>query len=185
MNRFDEKKKMNKEITITEEAVISKIYLIRDRKVMIDSDLAELYEVETKQLKRQVRRNLERFPEDFMFELTKPEFDNLRSQFGTSKWGGNRYAPIVFTEQGVAMLSSVLNSSRAIAVNIRIIRVFARMREMLTDNLYLKLEIEDIKKKLSRHSKNIELVFSYLDELIKNKDNEKPRRQIGYNADES
>jgi hypothetical protein len=174
---------MNQEITIPDEIITNKIYLIRNQKVMIDKDLAELYQVETKQLKRQVRRNIERFPEDFMFELTKQEFDNLRSQFGTSNWGGNRYAPLVFTEQGVAMLSSVLNSPTAIKVNIQIIRVFTKIREMLTDNLSVKLEIEEIKKKLSNHSKNIELVFNYLDELIEKKDNEKPRKEIGYKAD--
>lgn len=174
---------MSEEITIPDEIITNKIYLIRSHKVMIDKDLSELYQVETKQLKRQVRRNIERFPEDFMFELTKQEFDNLRSQFGTSNWGGNRYAPLVFTEQGVAMLSSVLNSPRAIKVNIQIIRVFTKIREMLTDNLSIKLEIEEIKKKLSNHSKNIELVFNYLDELIEKKDNEKPRIQIGYKKD--
>ena len=113
-----------------------------------------------------------------MFELTKDEFDNLRSQFGTSRWGGSRYIPMVFAEQGVAMLSSVLNSSRAIAVNIRIIRVFTKIREMLTDNLNIKLEIEEIKKNLSNQNKNIELVFQYLDELIEKK--EKPITKIGY-----
>lgn len=174
---------MSNEITIPEEIITNKIYLIREQKVMIDKDLAELYQVETKQLKRQVRRNIERFPEDFMFELTKQEFDNLRSQFGTSNWGGNRYAPLVFTEQGVAMLSSVLSSPTAIKVNIQIIRVFTKIREMLTDNLSVKLEIEEIKKKLTNHSKNIELVFNYLDELIEKKDNETPRKQIGYKPD--
>ena len=169
---------MSKEITIPDETITSKIYLIREQKVMIDSDLAELYQVQTKILKRQVRRNIERFPDDFMFELTKDEFDNLRSQIGTSRWGGSRYIPMVFTEQGVAMLSSVLNSSRAIAVNIRIIRVFTKIREMLTDNLNIKLEIEEIKKNLSNQNKNIELVFQYLDELIEKK--EKPITKIGF-----
>ena len=174
---------MSDQITIPDEIITNKIYLIREQKVMIDKDLAELYGVETKQLKRQVRRNIERFPEDFMFELTKQEFDNLRSQFGTSNWGGNRYAPLVFTEQGVAMLSSVLNSPRAIEVNIRIIRVFTKIREAIADNLSLKLDIEEIKKKLSNHSKNIELVFNYLDELTEKKENKKPRKQIGYKPD--
>ncbi len=171
---------MSKEITIPDEIITNKIYIIRDQKVMLDSDLAELYQVETKQLKRQVRRNIERFPKDFMFELTKQEHDNLRSQFGTSNRGGTRYVPMAFTEQGVAMLSSVLNSPRAIAVNIRIIRVFTKMREMLTDNLNVKLEIEQIKKKLSHHSKNIELVFNYLDELIEKKQDSGKRTRIGY-----
>ena len=171
---------MNKEILIPDDIISSKIYLIRNQKVMLDKDLSELYAVETKQLKRQVRRNLERFPEDFMFELSQQEFDNLRSQFGTSSWGGSRYVPMAFTEQGVAMLSSVLNSPTAIKVNIQIIRVFTKIREILTDTLSMKLEIEEIKKKLSNHTKNIELVFNYLDELIDKKENSEPRKKIGY-----
>ncbi|MBW4359297.1 ORF6N domain-containing protein [Flavobacterium sp. NAS39] len=165
---------------IPDEIISSKIYLIREQKVMLDKDLAELYAVETKQLKRQVRRNMERFPEDFMFELSPQEFEILRSQFGTSNWGGTRYMPMAFTEQGVAMLSAVLNSPIAIKVSIQIIRVFTKVREMLTDSLGVKLEIEEIKKKLTNHGKNIELVFSYLDELIDKKDNTEPRKKIGY-----
>jgi hypothetical protein len=171
---------MSKVIVIPDDVISSKIYLIRNQKVMLDKDLAELYAVETKQLKRQVRRNMERFPEDFMFELSQQEFDNLRSQFGTSNWGGTRYVPMAFTEQGVAMLSSVLNSATAIKVNIQIIRVFTKIREMLTDTLSMKLEIEEIKKKLSNHTKNIELVFNYLDELIDKKENTEPRKKIGF-----
>lgn len=174
---------MKNEIAIPDEIITNKIYLIREQKVMLDEDLAELYKVETKQLKRQVRRNIERFPEDFMFELSKNEFENLRSQFGTSKWGGTRYVPYAFTEQGVAMLSSVLSSQTAIKVNIQIIRVFTKIRQMFTDNLSLKLEIEDIKKKLSNQNKNIELVFSYLDELLEKKENQVPRTKIGYKKD--
>lgn len=173
---------MSKVIVIPDDIISSKIYLIRNQKVMLDKDLAELYVVETKQLKRQVRRNMERFPEDFMFELSQQEFDNLRSQFGTSNWGGTRYVPMAFTEQGVAMLSSVLNSSTAIKVNIQIIRVFTKIREMLTDTLSMKLEIEEIKKKLSNHTKNIELVFNYLDELIDKKENIEPRKKIGFKS---
>jgi phage regulator Rha-like protein len=121
-----------KSIALAEERILNKIYYIRGYKVMLDEDLAELYEVETKQLKRQVKRNIDRFPEgDFMFELTRDEFENLRCQNGTSSWGGSRYMPMAFTEQGVAMLSSVLNSERAIKVNIQIIRIFTRMRELL------------------------------------------------------
>lgn len=165
---------------IPDDIISSKIYLIRDQKVMLDKDLSELYAVENKQLKRQVRRNIERFPEDFMFELNQLEFDNLRSQIGTSSWGGTRYMPMAFTEQGVAMLSSVLNSTTAIKVNIQIIRVFTKIRAMLTDTMSMKLEIEEIKKKLSNHTKNIELVFNYLDELIDKKDNTEPRKKIGY-----
>jgi len=172
---------MKKEnLIIPDEIITNKIYLIRNQKVMLDRDLAELYEVETKSLKRQVRRNIERFPEDFMFELSKEELQNWRSQFGSSNSEkmGLRYAPMVFTEQGVAMLSSVLNSDRAIAVNIKIIRIFTKMRELLGDNLSIQLEIETIKKKLTNHSKNIELVFNYLDELITKKEDRKERTKI-------
>jgi hypothetical protein len=152
---------------------------------MLDRDLAELYGVKTRVLKQAVRRNAKRFPEDFMFEMTKEELEVWRSQFATSNQDkkGLRYAPFCFTEQGVTMLSCVLNSERAIEVNIRIIRVFTKIREVFTDNLSLKLDIEEIKKKLTNHSKNIELVFNYLDELIDKKDNEKPRTQIGYKKD--
>lgn len=167
-------------MTIPEDIISSKIYWIREQKVMLDRDLAELYQVETKQLKRQVRRNMERFPEDFMFELSKAESEILRSQSGTSKWGGTRYAPMAFTEQGVAMLSSVLNSPTAIKVNIQIIRVFTKLRQSLTDTLHLKVEIEQIKKKLANQGKNIELVFDYLDELLERKEEEKPRPRIGF-----
>jgi len=172
---------MSKEITIPDEIITSKIFLIRDQKVMVDRDLAELYGVETKYLKRQVKRNTDRFPEDFMFELTKEEFANWRSQFVTSNSSnkmGLRYAPYVFTEQGVAMLSSVLNSPKAIAVNIKIIRVFTKLREMLFNNKDLLLRMEKIERKLSSQNKNIELVFQYLDELIEKK--EKPTTKIGY-----
>ncbi|MBG7612407.1 ORF6N domain-containing protein [Polaribacter sp. BAL334] len=173
---------MTNEISIPDEIISNKIYLIRNQKVMIDRDLAELYQVETRVLKQSVKRNINRFPEDFMFELNKNEFENWRSQFVTSNADkmGLRYAPMVFTEQGVAMLSSVLNSERAIAVNIKIIRIFTKMRVLLQDNLSVRLEIEEIKKKLSNHSKNIELVFHYLDELIDKKQQPTPRPTIGY-----
>ena len=155
---------------IPDEVISSKIYLIRDKKVMIDKDLAELYGVSTGNLNKAVKRNIKRFPKDFMFQLSQKEFENLKFHFGTSRWGGTRKLPYAFTEQGVAMLSGVLNSDKAIDVNIQIMRIFTRIREMLTDNLNLKLEIEDIKKKLSTHDKNIELVFSYLDELIQKRE---------------
>lgn len=109
---------------------------------MLDKDLAALYGVETKYLKRQVKRNLERFPEDFMFELNAEEFETLRRQIGTSSWGGSRYAPMAFTEQGIAQLSGVLNSPRAIAVNIQIIRLFTKMREVLSTHKELLLQLE-------------------------------------------
>ena len=168
------------QIAIPDEIITSKIHLIRDRKVMLDEDLAELYEVTTGNLNKAVSRNVARFPDDFMFQVTTEEFDNLIFQFGTSSWGGRRKLPYAFTEQGVAMLSGVLHSERAITVNIQIMRVFTKVREILTDNLSVRLEIEEIKKQLVNHDKNIELVFSYLDELIEKHDNPKPRKAIGF-----
>jgi len=166
---------------IPDERIVDKIYLIREQKVMFDRDLAELYGVETKVLKQQVKRNLIRFPEDFMFELTAEEFSILRSQFVTSSWGGVRYLPMVFTEHGVLMLSSVLNSKKAISVNIQIMRIFSRIRQSLSDTQSIKIEIEEIKKKLQNQDKNIELVFDYLDELMTKQEEEPtPRNQIGY-----
>ena len=181
------KKKVAKKETISilpDEVIMNQIYYIRGQKVMIDRDLATLYGVETKRLKEAVKRNMERFPEDFMFEMTKKELENLRTQIASSSWGGTRYFPMAFTEQGVAMLSSVLNSSQAISVNIRIIRIFTRIRQMLMDNTELRLAIEEIKKKTDNNSKNIEVVFQYLDELIEKKEAPKPRKQIGYKIHE-
>jgi len=147
---------------------------------MLDRDLAELYEVETKALNQAVRRNIERFPEAFLFQLTSEEFEILKSQIVTSSWGGTRKLPYAFTEQGVAMLSSVLRSKKAIQVNIQIVLVFSKVREILLDSLKLKLDIEEIKKRLSNQDKNIELVFTYLDELIEKQQNPPPRKRIGY-----
>lgn len=174
--------KEEKKSIIPDETISNKIYLIRNQKVLLDRDLAELYKVETKRLKEAVRRNINRFPNDFMFEMSKKELENWRTQIASSNSDkmGLRYAPMVFTEQGVAMLSSVLNSDSAIAVNIKIIRIFTKMRDLLSDNLSLRLEIEDIKKKLNNHDKNIELVFSYLDELVEKKENPTDRNKIGY-----
>jgi hypothetical protein len=171
---------MGKQIAIPDEIITSKIYLIKDKKVMLDQDLANLYDVETKRLNEQVRRNIKRFPTDFMFQLSVGEFKNLKSQFATSSWGGRRTPPYAFTEQGVAMLSGILNSERAINVNIQIMRVFTRVREILMDSLSARIEIEEIKKKLKNQDKNIELVFSYLDELIEKQKEPEPRKQIGY-----
>ena len=167
-------------ITISENLVANKIYLIRDKRVMLDKDLADLYEVETRALNQAVSRNIERFPEVFMFQLNQQEFEILKSQFVTSSWGGTRKLPYAFTEQGVAMLSSVLRSKKAIQVNIQIMLVFTKVREMLVDTLSLRLDIEVIKKKLENQDKNIELVFNYLDELMEKQENPKPRKQIGF-----
>ena len=166
--------------TIPDDIISSKIYLIRGKKVMLDHDLAILYRVETKVLKQAVRRNIERFPDDFMFELNNKEFTILRSQIVTSSWGGSRYLPMAFTEQGVSMLSSVLRSGRAIMMNIQIMRVFTKVRELLMDTLNLRIEIEEIKKQITNHDKNIELVFSYLDELIQQHESPQPRKAIGF-----
>lgn len=169
---------------LNDQAIADKIYYIRDQKVMLDSDLAELYEIPTSQLNRAVKRNIKRFPDDFMFQLTNEEFKNLIFQIGTSSWGGTRKAPYVFTEQGVSMLSGVLYSDRAIAVNIQIMRIFTRVRLMLMDNTELRLEIEKIKNKLNNQDKNMEIVFRYLDELLETKHNPQPRRRIGFKSDD-
>lgn len=163
-------------MVLPDERVLSKIYLIREKKVMLDRDLANLYGVETKNLKRQVKRNIDRFPSDFMFELNKEEF--LRCQFGTSKKGGNRYLPLAFTEQGVAMLSSVLNSKRAIKVNIQIMRIFTKMREMLMTQKDLLQKMEEIEKKVSGQDEKIKLIFDYLKKFVALKNT--PRKQIGF-----
>jgi len=167
-------------ITISENLVATKIYLIRDKRVMLDKDLADLYEVETRALNQAVSRNIERFPEVFMFQLNQQEFEILKSQFVISSWGGTRKLPYAFTEQGVAMLSSVLRSKKAIQVNIQIMLVFTKVREMLVDTISLRLDIEVIKKKLENQDKNFELVFNYLDELMEKQENPKPRKQIGF-----
>lgn len=176
--------KNTNQVKLPDELIANKILLIRGHKIILDSDLSEIYGVETRVLKQAVRRNIKRFPNDFMFELTKEENEILRSQSVTLKRGQHsKYLPFAFTEQGVAMLSSVLNSDRAIMVNIQIIRVFVNMREMLMDTLSLKLDVEDIKKKLKSQDKNIELVFTYLDELMEKQENPKPRKQIGFRMD--
>jgi hypothetical protein len=164
-------------ITIPGEYLASKIYLIRGQKVMLDMDLAELYGVETKYLKRAVRRNMDRFPEDFMFELSSNEFENLRCQFGTSSWESTRYAPMAFTEQGIAMLSSVLNSQQAIAVNIQIIRVFVRMRELIQTNKKLERRLEELEQRITGHDERITLLFEYLEQFINQTTG---RRRIGF-----
>ncbi|MFC5682103.1 ORF6N domain-containing protein [Flavobacterium sp. MAHUQ-51] len=170
---------MDSKHILSEETIANTIYYIRNQKVMLDRDLATLYGIETRVLKQAVRRNISRFPEDFMFELSKDEFQNLTSQIVTSSWGGNRKPPFVFTEHGILMLSSVLNSEKAIQTNIQIMRIFTKVRQMLLDTTEMKLDIVQIQKKLENQGKNIELVFSYLDELTEKKE-EKPRTKIGY-----
>jgi phage regulator Rha-like protein len=165
---------------VAEQKILNRIYAIRGEKIMLDRDLAQMYGVETKQLKRQVKRNIERFPKDFMFELTKKEFENLRSQTGTSSWGGTRYMPMAFTEQGVAMLSSVLNSKTAIEVNIRIIRVFTRLREYTLTHKDILLQLSRLEKEVKGNSKDIENIFMVLKELIEKQTAPTPRKKIGF-----
>jgi hypothetical protein len=150
------------------ELIERRIHVIRGHKVMLDRDLAALYGVETKNLKRAVKRNLLRFPDDFMIQLSNQELMNLRCQIGTSsgEHGGHRHRPLAFTEQGIAMLSSVLNSERAIAVNIEIMRTFVYMREMLSSNDALKKQLEDLERKVGTHDQAIVGIFKTLHELM-------------------
>jgi phage regulator Rha-like protein len=164
---------------ISGEQIKNKIFVIRGKKVMLDEDLAELYDVETKQLTRQVRRNIERFPADFMFLLTDKELTILRCQIGTSSWGGRRYKPYVFTEQGVAMLSSVLNSKRAIGVNIAIMRAFVELRRGVFTYEGLKRKIDAMEKK---YDGQFQVVFTALKKLMEPPP-EKPKRRIGFHHD--
>jgi phage regulator Rha-like protein len=172
---------MNKELIITEEFIMSKILLIRDQKVMIDSDLATLYSVTTKQLNQQVKRNIKRFPSNFMFQLTEIEKEQVVANCDhLNKLKFSSTLPYVFTEHGTMMLGNVLSSDRAIEFSIKIVEAFIKMREFLTNDLSVKLEIEEIKKKLINHDKNIELVFSYLDEMMEKQENKIERNKIGY-----
>ena len=151
------------------ELIERSIYLIRGQKVMFDHDLARLYGVPTKALKQAVRRNLDRFPSDFMFELTKEEFADLRSQFVTSsssQWGGPRYRPMAFTEQGIAMLSSALRSERAVQVNIAIIRVFVRLREMMTTHKELARKLAELEVHIKDHDQQIQAIFEVIRQLM-------------------
>jgi hypothetical protein len=178
---------------ISEEKIVGRIYLIRGKKVMLDRDLAEMYGVETRYLNKAVKRNLRRFPGDFMFQLNKDEIENLMFQFGTSspkqQWGGIRKLPYAFTEQGVAMLSSVLSSQTAIDVNIQIIRVFTRMREMLISHKDLLLKLETLEKAvmeqgnyISKHEQEMQAVFTALKQLL---DPERPpMEKVGYRRKE-
>ena len=167
---------------VNEDILVSKIYFIRGNKILLDRDLASLYEIETKVLKQAVRRNLKRFPEDFMFVLSKNEFKNLRSQIVTSSWGGTRYSTMAFTEQGIAMLSSVLNSERAVAVNISIMRTFVKMRAFIYSNLELKEKIKELEKltnnKFKLQDKKIKLVFDAIKSLIIQET--KPKQRLGF-----
>jgi len=164
---------------------MSKIYLIRGTKVILDRDLAELYKVDTKQLKRAVRRNIDRFPDDFMFELSKDELANWRYQFGTSNGDikGLRIAPFAFTEYGLLMLASVLNSERAIQINIQIVRIFSRMRKMIESHAEILSKLEQLEKKDIELDEKVNLIFEYLKQLEQSKQEEidfKHLKRIGF-----
>ncbi len=163
------------------EIIENKILLIRGQKVLLDRDLAELYGVEVKYLKRQVRRHIERFPEDFMFELTKKEFENWRCQFGTSNdIMGLRYSPMAFTEQGIAMLSGVLNSKQAIQMNITIMRAFVLMRNMISNNAKMSEKLKDIEERMDSQEMNTILLMNKLRDLTSNHIPKK--RKIGFDT---
>ena len=178
-------------VSVPDERIISRIYLIRGEKVMLDSDLAELYGVETKALNRAVKRNQKRFPEEFMFQLAAEELDALRCHFGTSNLrsqsatsktgrGGRRYRSYVFTEHGVAMLSSVLRSDRAIQINILIIKAFVRMRRLLETNSVLREKLAAMEQQLGTHSKKIQAVYAVIQKLLDKP--KKPKGTMGFQS---
>ncbi len=164
------------------ERITDKIYLLRGKKVLMDRDLAELYVVSTSALNKAVTRNIDRFPPDFMFRLTSEEFSDLKFHFGTSSWGGTRKLPRAFTEQGVAMLSSVLRSKRAIEVNIAIMRAFVKLREMLTTHKKLSQKLADLERRLEDHDEQFKIVFDAIRALMAPP--EKPKRKIGFEVKE-
>jgi hypothetical protein len=173
------------ESLIPQENIENRIIQIRGRKVMLDSDLAELYGVPTSRLNEQVKRNMERFPDDFMYQLSQEEAEILRSHFAISNKGrgGRRFLPYVFTEQGVAMLSSVLNSKRAIQVNIQIMRAFTRLRELMISHKDLARKIDDLEHKFKEHDQNIIVIFQAIKELIsKPSEDEKKKVGIGFHV---
>ena len=163
-------------LQLTEQTIATKIYYIRNQKVMLDSDLAELYDVETKVLNQAVKRNIHRFPEDFMFQLTEDEYDKiLRSQFVTSK-GGRRYLPFAFTEHGTVMLASVLNSERAVSVSLQIVRIFIKLRQILETNKELAEKIDELENKYDYQFK---VVFDAIKQLLI-QDEKQEREPIGF-----
>lgn len=166
---------------VEEQKILNKIHYIRGQKVMLDRDLAQMYGVDTKVFNQAVKRNLERFPKDFMFELNDKDWQNLRSQIVTSSWGGTRYKPKAFTEQGVAMLSSVLNSKIAIDVNIKIIRVFTKLREYALTHKEILLQLSRLEKEVKSNNTDIDNIFAVLKELLEEKKKPAvPKNPIGF-----
>jgi hypothetical protein len=172
--------KKNLQLLVMEQKILNRIYVIRNQKIMLDEDLAAMYNVETKRLNEQVKRNAKRFPKDFMFRLTSKEFENLKSQNATSNWGGRRKLPNAFTEQGIAMLSGILNSDVAIEVNIRIIRVFTKLREYALTHKEILIHLAKMEKEVRGNSKDIENIFLVLKELVEKHRNPAPRNRIGF-----
>ena len=197
MKNTNLKQKLKSKSIIPDERITGKIYYIRRKKVMFDRDLAELYDVETKSLNRAVKRNIKRFPDDFMFQLNEKEAEILKHQFGTleknenlryqngtsSSWGGRRYLPYAFTEQGVAMLSSVLRSRRAARVNIAIMRAFVRLRDTLTLQGELAAKLADLEHKIAGHDDSIRTLFEAIRQLMV--PTTPSRRPIGFRVEES
>ncbi len=163
---------------VSPEIIQPKILLIRGQRVMLDKDLSSLYQVGTRDLNKAVTRNLERFPADFMFQLTSDELKNLMFHFGTSSWGGTRKRPRVFTEHGILMLSSVLKNRRAILMNIAIMRTFVRLRSMLASNQELSHKLNQLEQRIEKHDHHIKSIFEAIRDLLK--EPELPRRRIGF-----
>lgn len=161
---------------IPDETIIRKIYVFRGQKVLLDKDLADLYEVQTARLNEQVKRNISRFPEDFMFQLTQQEFKNLISQNATSSWGGTRKMPFAFTEQGVAMLSGVINSPKAIDMNIAIMRAFVETRKLLHSNKKIAEQIQQLFDRIGEHDVQLAAIYDALENLMDEKTEEKVKR---------
>ena len=161
-----------------EEVIISRIYTLRHQKVMFDFDLAEMYGIETKRLKHAVRRNIERFPEDFMFELTMEEFQNLRTQFASSSWGGSRYPPFAFTEHGAVMLASILNSETAVKASIFVVRTFIKLRQLISGYHELTERMDGLEEK---YDSQFQQVIHDLEGLAEKK--KEPRKLIGFKED--
>ena len=161
-----------------EEVIISRIYTLRHQKVMFDFDLAEMYGIDTKTLKRAVRRNIERFPEDFMFELTMEEFQNLRTQIASSSWGGSRYPPFAFTEHGAVMLASILNSETAVKASIFVVRTFIKLRQLISGYHELTERMDGLEEK---YDSQFEQVIHALEGLAEKK--KEPRKLIGFKED--
>ena len=165
------------------ELIERRIYIIRSQKVMLSTQLAELYNVEVRVLVQAVKRNIDRFPSDFMFQLSKGEFENLKSQIVISSWGGARRSrPYAFTEQGVAMLSSILNSKKAIKVNIQIMRAFVKLREILSTHKELAQKLKELELKIDSHDQQIQAIFDVINQLITPPD--PPKRKMGFTIDE-